>query len=37
MIYCDAICHGDMYMIKCYVKNKERYVMSPKLCVYNMI
>ena len=27
----------DMHMMKCYVKSMERYVMSPKLCVYNMI
>ena len=27
----------DMYIMKYYIKSMERYVMSPKLYVYNMI
>ena len=36
ILWCNMLRY-DMYMMKCYVKSMERYVMSPKLCVYNMI
>ena len=36
ILWCNMLRY-DMYMMKCYVKSMEHYVMYSKLCVYNMI
>ena len=36
ILWCDILWY-EMYMMRCYVKNMKRYVMTFKLYVYNMI